>query len=89
MEVAHLVGGLEEPDEGLADASHRLRVGRVHRDDAAIVEDVLGRHGLGTDAALRERDVLRDPGVQVVRDHQHVEVFVQCVDRIGTGRVGR
>jgi hypothetical protein len=40
-------------------------------------------------ARLGERDVLGDPRVQVVADHEHVEVLVDGVHRVGPRRVGR
>ena len=43
----------------------------------------------GADAALGEGDVLGDGRVEVVAHHRHVEVFVERVDRVGVGRVGR
>ena len=33
--------------------------------------------------------ILRDVRVEVVADHQHVEVLLDRVDRVGPGRVGR
>ena len=45
--------------EALADPAHRLRVRRVHREDAEVVQHVLGGDRLGPDAALGERHVLR------------------------------
>ena len=41
------------------------------------------------DAALGERDVLGHVRVEVVADHQHVEMLVDRVDRERPGRVGR
>jgi len=45
-----------------------------HADRAQVVEDVLRRDGLAADPALRERHVLDDLAVEVVADHQHVQV---------------
>ena len=86
---AHLVGGLEGADDDLADAAHGLAVGGDHREGADVVEDVLRRDGLLADAALGEGDVLRDRRVEVVADHEHVEMLVDGVDRVGPRRVGR
>lgn len=53
------------------------------------VEHVLGRHPLGPYPALGERHVLRDAGVEVVADHEHVEVLGQRVDGVRPSGVGR
>ena len=72
----------------LADAAHRLRVRRHHRERAEVVQDVLGGDGLAADARLGEGHVLGDRRVEVVADHQHVEVLVDGVDRVRPRRVG-
>ena len=58
------------------------------RDRAEVVQDVLGGDGGGPDARLGEGQVLRDGRVEVVADHQHVEVFLDGVDGVRPGRVG-
>ena len=86
--AAHLVGGLPGADHDLADPAHRLAVGGHHREGAEVVQDVLGRDRLLADAALGEGHVLGDARVEVVAHHQHVEVLVHGVDRVGPRRVG-
>ena len=54
-----------------------------------VVEQVLGGDSGRPDPALGEGQVLGHRRVQVVADHQHVEVLVDGVDRVRTGRVGR
>jgi hypothetical protein len=85
----HLVRGLPGAADDLADAAHGLRVGGHHRDGAQIVETVLGGDGLGADARLGEGDILGDLRVEVVADHEHVEMLVDSVDREGARGVGR
>ena len=85
----HLVRRLPGADDHLADATHRLRIRRQHRERAEVVQDVLGRDGLAADARLGERDVLGDRRVEMVADHQHVEMLVDRVDRVGARRIGR
>ena len=53
------------------------------------MEDVFGRDGLLADAALGERDVFRHQRVQVVADHQHVEMLGDGVDREGPRGIRR
>lgn len=52
------------------------------------MEDVLRADRRGADAGLGEGQVLGDRRVEVVADHQHVEVFLGGVDGVGPGRVG-
>mmetsp|Transcript_27539 Transcript_27539/g.88408 ORF Transcript_27539/g.88408 Transcript_27539/m.88408 type:complete len:610 (+) Transcript_27539:297-2126(+) len=84
----HLVGRLPCPADHLADAAHRLRVGRHDGDGTHVVQDVLRGDRLAADARLGKGDVLRDRLVEVVADHEHVEVLVDRVDGEGAGRVG-
>ena len=53
------------------------------------MQDVLGGDRLLADAALGEGHVLGDLGVEVMADHEHVEMLVDRVDGVGPGRVGR
>ena len=85
----HLVGGLPRPDDHLTDPAHRLRVRGHHADRAEIVQHVLGGDRLGADARFGEREVLGDPRVEVVADHQHVEMLVHGVHGERHRRVGR
>ena len=62
---------------------------RHHREHAQVVQHVLGGDRLAPDPALGERQVLGDARVEVMADHQHVEVLVDRVDGVGHGRVGR
>jgi hypothetical protein len=53
------------------------------------VQDIFGRDRFTPDPALGKGQILGDRCIQVVAHHQHVEVFVERVDRKGSGRVGR
>ncbi|MNS54294.1 hypothetical protein D3C72_870780 [compost metagenome] len=53
------------------------------------MEDVFGGNRLAADTAFGERDVFGNARVQVVADHQHVEVFIDGVAGERPGRVGR
>ena len=85
----HHVRGLPGAHDDLADAAHRLRVAADDRDRADVVQHVLGGDGRRPDAALGERQVLGHRRVEVVADHQHVEVLGERVDGVRAGRVGR
>ena len=86
---AHDVRRLPRPDDRLAHAAHRLRVRRDHRDRAEVLQDVLGRDRRRTDPAHREREVLLDRRIEVMADHEHVEVLVDRVDGVRPCRVRR
>ena len=83
----HFVRGLPGARDHFADAAHRLRVGRDHAERAQVVQDVFRRDSLAADARFGERHVFGDARVQVVADHQHVEVFVNRVDRVRSRRI--
>eukprot|EP01022_Parablepharisma_sp_SALTPOND_P030350 TRINITY_DN760_c2_g1_i1.p2 TRINITY_DN760_c2_g1~~TRINITY_DN760_c2_g1_i1.p2 ORF type:complete len:1290 (-),score=479.69 TRINITY_DN760_c2_g1_i1:1065-4934(-) len=84
----HLVRGLPGAQDHLAHATHGLRVGRHHRDRADVMQDVFSGDGLAADARFGKGDVFGDGRVQVMADHQHVQVFVERIDREGTRRIG-
>nr|GEW53102.1 chaperone protein DnaJ A6, chloroplastic [Tanacetum cinerariifolium] len=85
----HFVGGLPGAHDHLANPAHGLAVGAEHRERAQVMQDVFGGNGLAADAAFGERDVLGDAGVEVMADHQHVQVLVDGVAGERAGRVGR
>src|SRR5690606_5273503 len=84
----HLVGGLPGAGDHFADTAHGLAVGADHGEGATVVEDVFRCDGLATDAALGEGHVLGDARVEVVADHQHVQVLVDGIAGERSGRVG-
>ena len=52
------------------------------------MQDVLGGDRLLADAAFGEGEILGNALVEVMADHQHVEMLVERVLRIGPRRVG-
>lgn len=85
----HFVRGLPGANDDFADAAHGLRIARKHADDAQIMEDVLGGDGFGANAAFGESDIFGDVGIQMVANHEHVEMFGDCVNREGTRGIRR
>ena len=53
-----------------------------------IMQDILGGDGFAPDPAFGKGHILRDRLVQMMADHQHVEMLFQRVHRIGPCRVG-
>ncbi len=45
------------------------------------MQQIFGGDGLGADARLREGHVLRDLRVEVVADHEHIEMLIDRVHR--------
>lgn len=86
--LLHHMGDLPGAADDLTDAAHGLGVGGGDGEGPYVVQDVLGRDGTGPDAGLGEGEVLGDARVEVVADHQHVEVFVDGVDGVRERRVG-
>ena len=53
------------------------------------MQNILRRDSFASDAAFGECYVFRNFWVEMVANHQHVEVFIHCIDCEGPGRVGR
>ena len=85
----HFVRGLPGANDDFADAAHGLGIAREHADDAHIVEDVFGGDGFGANAALGESNIFGDIGIQMVADHEHVEMLSDCVNREGACGIRR
>lgn len=78
-----LVRGMPRAQHDLATPPHGLRVGGHHANRAAIMQHVLRRDRLRANPRLGEGHVLGDVARQVVADHEHVEVLVERVARVG------
>ena len=85
----HFVGGLPGPKDHLARSPHGLRIARHHRDGTEVVQDVFCGNRLAPNPAFGKRQVFRNRCIQVMTHHQHVEMFIERIDRKRTGRVGR
>ena len=85
----HLVRRLPGADDHFAHPPHGLRIGRHNTDGAHIVQDILGRNRLTADTRLGEGDVFRHARVQVVADHEHVEMLIHRIDRERHGGIRR
>ena len=83
------VGDLPGAQDNFADATHCLGVRRGDREDAEVVQDVLNGDRFATNTGVCECHILWDVLVQVVADHEHVEVLVNRVLGERQGRVRR
>ena len=87
--VAHLARKLPAARDDLVDPPHALAVGAEHRDRAEVVQHVFRRDGAVAHPALGEGNVFGKVVAQQVAGHGHVELFVEDVDRVGVGGIGR
>jgi len=85
----HLVRGLPGARDDFVHAAHRLRIRRHHADRAEIVQHVFGGNRLAANARVGERDVFGNRRIEMMADHQHVEMLGQRVDGVGPRRVRR
>ena len=80
--------GLPCPNDNLANTSHCLAIRCNDRKRAHIMQNILGRNRLTPDTTLGKGHILRNRFIQMVTNHQHIEMFLQRVDGIGTRWVG-
>ena len=76
-------------DDDFTDAAHGLAVAAHHADRAQVMQHIFGGNRFFSDAAFGKCQVFGNARVEVVADHQHVDVFVERVDGVRHGRVGR
>ena len=84
----HLVRSLPCPNNNLANTSHCLTIRCNDRKRAHIMQNILSRNRLAPDTTLCKGHILRNRFIQMVTDHQHIEMFFQRVDGIRARRVG-
>ena len=84
----HFVRRLPAAQNHFTHTAHGLAVGAEHADGAQVMQDVFGGNGFFADAAFCKCQVFCNGRVEVMADHQHVDVFVQCVDGVWACGVG-
>ena len=84
----HPMRDLPGTQNDFADAAHRLRIRRCQREGAEIVQNIFCRDGFPADTRFGKRHVFGDIRIEMVADHQHIQMFVDGVDGIGQRRVG-
>ncbi len=87
--LAHLVRRLPGPADHFAHPPHRLAVGGDNRQRAQVVQNILGGDRLLANPALSEGHILGDILVEMVADHQHVEMLIDGIDRKRPSRIRR
>ena len=84
----HFVRRLPGAADDFTYATHGLGVGGDHRDHAQVVQNILGGDGFTTNTRIGKGHVFGNIGIQVVADHEHVEMLVDGVHRVGPRGVG-
>jgi hypothetical protein len=87
LEMKRFIGGLPGAGDDFADAAHGLGIRAHHTDGAEVMENVLGGDSFTSNAAFGKGHILGQVRIEVVADHQHVQVLVQRVDRVRARRV--
>ena len=82
--MRHLPGA----ENHFSDAAHGLRIGGGEREGAEIVQHVFRSDGFPANARLGKGHVLGNVRVQMVADHQHIEMFIDGVESVGQRWVG-
>ncbi|SSJ98968.1 Uncharacterised protein [Klebsiella pneumoniae] len=84
----HAMRHLPGAENHFPDAAHGLRIGGGEREGAEIVQHVFRSDGFPANARLGKGHVLGDVRVQMVADHQHIEMFIDGVEGVGQRWVG-
>ncbi|SXP23339.1 Uncharacterised protein [Klebsiella pneumoniae] len=84
----HAMRHLPGAENHFSDAAHGLRIGGGEREGAEIVQHVFRSDGFPANARLGKGHVLSDVRVQMVADHQHIEMFIDGVEGVGQRWVG-
>ena len=70
-------------------AAHGLRIAREHAEHAEVVQNIFGGDGFGADAAFGEGDIFGHLRIQMMADHEHVEMLGNGVDGVGPRGIRR
>src|SRR5262249_27066746 len=82
--VFHFVRRLPRTGDHFANAAHRLAVTGHHADRAEVVEDIFGGDGFAANAAFGKRDILGKVRIEMVADHEHIEMLIDGIDGVRT-----
>ena len=84
----HFICSLPSTDNHLTNAPHCLTVRSNDAEGPHIVQNILSRDGFTANTAFCKGDVFWNGFVEMMTDHQHVEMFFYCVDGKGSCGVG-
>ena len=84
----HFVGGLPGARDDFADAAHRLAVAAHHADRAEVVQNVFRGDGFAANAAFGKRHIFGQVRIEMMADHEHVEMLIDRVDGVRPGGIG-
>src|SRR5258708_5747683 len=75
----HLMRRLPGTRNHLTDAPHGLRIAGHHTEDPQIMQDILSGDSLRTDTALGKSDIFTHMRIEMVADHQHIQVLRKSI----------
>ena len=84
----HAMRHLPGAENHFPDATHGLRIGGGERESAEVVQHVFRGDGFPANARFGKGHVLSNVRVQMVADHQHIEMFIDGVEGVGQRWVG-
>ena len=53
------------------------------------MQDILGGDGFGANAAFGEGDIFGNLRIEMMADHEHIEMLGNCVDGVGASGIRR
>jgi len=78
-DLLHPIRQHPRPTHHFANSTHRLGITANHTDSTHVMKAALGGNGFSTDSTLCKMNVFGQVFIQVMTDHQHVNMFVQRV----------
>ena len=85
----HFVSSLPSATHHFADSAHSLGVGGNHREGAKVMQNIFSGNGFLANAGIGKGHVFGNIGIKVMTDHEHIQMLVHSVHRIGPRRIGR
>ena len=89
QQTKHFVGSLPSSADHFSDSSHGLRVRSDQAKCTEVVKDILCCNGFSANARFGERNIFGNLRVQMMTDHQHIQVLVDGINGEGACGVSR
>ena len=83
------MGSLPSANDDFSNSSHCLRIRRHDAYCTHVVQEIFCRDRFLANARFGKLDIFRNVFVELMTHHQHIFVFIKCVDGIVTGRICR
>ena len=85
----HFMRCLPRPCDDFTDTTHRLRIRTHHAKNAQIMQNILCCNGFRANPRVRKSHIFWNIFVQMVTNHEHIEVFINRIDGKRACRIGR